>query len=130
MEVPAREFETGVLRVHVGRWRGPDDRLVRAVPAQEDSTRGSGVSKTVWLRAHRVACLAERHPPAIEEGVEPVRSVVRPPASTGVRRQASEREYGKVLRGYDVIVETRAPKLDQGRMLPGGRAGPLDSRMD
>lgn len=129
-KVPPREFETRALRIHVGRRRGPDDRLVRAIPAQEDSTRRSGVSETVWLRSHGVTCLAEGHPPTIEEGVEPVRGVVRSPASTGVRRQAPEREYRKVLRRHDVVVETRAPKLDKARMLPSDRTGPLDSRMD
>ena len=74
-----------------------------------------------------MTCLAEGHPPTIEEGVEPVRSVVR---SSGVRWQAPERKYGEVLRRHDVIVETWAPQLDKGRMLPSGRTGPLDSCMD
>jgi hypothetical protein len=119
MEEPACELDAGVLWVHVRRRRGPDSSLARTVPAQDHRTRLSSIAKAVWLHAHPVPSLAERHPPPVEKGVEPGRGIVRPRTSKGVFRQASEREYGEILRSNHVAAEPRAPELDEGRVLPG-----------
>jgi hypothetical protein len=52
VKVPASEFATRLPRVHVGRRHGPDDRLVRAIPAQEQGARRGRVSEAVWGHAH------------------------------------------------------------------------------
>ena len=130
MQVPASQFETRLPWVHLGRRHGPDDRLVRAVPAQEDRARRRRVAEAVWLHPHLMTGLAERHASTVQERVEPRGGDLRPCPATGVPRQPPEREHSDVLRSHDVIAEPRAPELDEGRVLPAAPIGTGDARVD
>ena len=49
---------------------------------------------------------------------------------TGIVRQPPEREDREIARRDDVRVVTRPPQLDERWVVPRGRLGPLDTRMD
>ncbi len=130
VEVAAREFKTGVARVHGGRRQGPDGRLAGAVPTQQDRASGSGITETVMRHAERLPSLTEGHSPAVDEGAETRGCLVCPCQAACILRQPPEREFREVFRGHYVNAESRAPQLEERRVLPASRAGAFDSRMD
>ena len=74
--------------------------------------------------------LAVGHPRATQEGVQAGGRVLRGPPGAGIVRQPPEREDREVACRDDVRAETRPPELDERWVLPGGRFGPLDARVD
>ena len=113
-----------------GARHGPDRRLSRAVPADQDRARRRGVAQRFGLHAEPASGLAVAHPPAVEEGVQAGGDVLCALPAAGVVRQPPEREDRAVARRHDVRAEPRPPDLDERRILPGRRLGPLDPRVD
>ena len=130
VQVPARELEARVARVDLGWRHGPDGRQPRAVPPDQDRAGRCGVPEPVGVYAERAPGLAVGHPP-------PPRCACRRAARSSATRRAPafvrqppEREDREIARRDDVRVVPRSPELDERRILPGGRLGPLDARVD
>ena len=70
VQVAARKLEAGLARVDLRRRHGPDRRLARAVPADQDPAGRRGVSQPIRVFAEAAAGLAVGHRPAVEEGVQ------------------------------------------------------------
>ena len=62
--------------------------------------------------------------------MQPGGEVLRHPPGAGSVRQPPEREDREVARRDDVRAVPRPPELDERRVLPGGRLGALDARVD
>jgi len=130
VQVPARKLAPSVVRVDVGCRHGPDDRCSCALPADHHPPGRCGVPQSIRVQSEPASRLAVGHPPTGEEGVEAGGEVFRdPPAARGVR-QPPGREDREVACRYDIRAEARPPELNERRVLPGGRASPLDTRMD
>ena len=82
------------------------------------------------MNPERTPRLAIRHPRAAQVGVQATRQVLCPPPTLRVIREPPEREDREVARGDDVHLISRPPELDERRVLPAGRPGSLDPRMD
>src|SRR5207247_2754774 len=108
---------------------GPNGRRSRAVPPDEHPAGRGGVPKPVGGFTEPSPRLAVGHPPSAEEGMEAVGEVLREPPALGIVRQPPEREDREIARRDDVRAEPRSPELNERRVLPRGRFGPLDARM-
>lgn len=82
------------------------------------------------MHTHSTPGLAEGHTLSVEDRVEPIRRVLGSGPAMFVIGQTPKREHGEILGGHYVNIETRAPELHQGRMLPIGGAGSFNSRVD
>jgi hypothetical protein len=96
----------------------------------EDGAGRCGVPEPIGDFAERAARLAVRQPPATEQAVKPSGQVLRDTPSPNLIRESPEREDRDVACRDHVRVMTRPPELDERRVLPGRRLGPLDARMD
>jgi hypothetical protein len=81
MKVTAPKLQARMPWVYLRPWDGPNKRLLRAVPTDEDSARRSGITQAVWRHTHSVSGLAEWHPPSSEKGVEARSGILRPSAA-------------------------------------------------
>jgi hypothetical protein len=82
------------------------------------------------VHAERAARLSVGHPRAVEDSTETGGEVIRPAPALGVVGQRTEGENSEVARGDDDDAEPRPPELDERRVRPRGRSGPLDGRVD
>ena len=130
MEVPARELAPRLQRVDLGRRHRPDGRLPRALPPDQDRAGRRAVSQRVGVHAEPTPCLAVGHPAAGEVGVQPSGRVLRPPPPLRIVRQPPEREGREIARRDHVDLVARAPQLNERRVLPARRVGPLDPGVD
>src|SRR4051812_36507059 len=102
MEVAARELESRVARIDIGRWRGPDRRLPCPVPADENGPCQGRIAQRIGMDTERVAGLGVRHPLRSEEVAQASRDVLRPPPARAAFGEPPEREDGPVPLRDDV----------------------------
>src|SRR5213076_708011 len=93
VQVSTRELEASGARVDLGPRHGPNGRLSRPVPPNQDRAGGCAVSEAIGaVFAERSARLAERHPRATEEAMHASGELLRDAQRAGFVRQPPERE--------------------------------------
>jgi len=128
--MPARELEASLSRIDIWWRHRPDGRLSGALPTDQDLAGRRGVPKRIWVHAEPATSLSVGHRPAAEEGVQPSRRFLSEPPAFIVSGEPPEGEDGDIACRHDVRAEPRPPELDERSILPGGRLGSLDARMD
>jgi hypothetical protein len=112
-------------RPEVGRaspdWSSPSGSARCRSPRRTENDR---------VLAESVSHLTVGHPPTVEEGVQTDRGLLRPSPAARVVRQPREREDSMVPRRHDVGAETRARELNERGILPDGRVGTFDTRVN
>ena len=82
------------------------------------------------MHSERLSRVVVPHPTPAQEGVQASGQILRPLADLAAVRQPAEREHGEVARCDDVDVVPRPPHLHERGVLPGGRPGAFDPRVD
>ncbi len=128
-KVPAGQFETCLLGFHAWRWRGPDHRLTRTIPAQQNRACRSSIAETIVRHAHGAGCMCEGHLLTVQNCMHPFSRLLRSHVALGVLWQTPQGKDRKISGRHDINVEARPPELHERRMLPAAGADSLDSRM-
>ncbi len=81
------------------------------------------------MHPQRLTGIVVPHPAPAEQDVQALGQVLRQLALARVR-QPAEREHGQIALGDDVDLVPRSPHLHEGGVIPGGRPGAFDARMD
>ncbi len=130
MQVSPRELEARIARVDLGPGHGPYGRESRAVPPDHDGAGRGGVPEPVGVLPERSPGVTVGRHRAAEVRVQTGGQFLRPPQAGRIVRQPPQREDTEVASRDDVGVEPRPPELDQRWVVPRGRQGSLDARVD